>query len=102
MDTNANDVITSNKIVEPKKIYYSYCKVQKVLYGFMETDVMCVRVVGLNSYKNLRSAYGSYYSCAKKSKLPIRVSTRKVSCSCLELIRKLKSNSSICRIIDWW
>lgn len=77
MDTNANDVITSNKIVEPKKIYYSYCKVQKVLYGFMETDVMCVRVVGLNSYKNLRSAYGSYYSCAKKSKLPIRVSTRK-------------------------
>lgn len=72
-----SDIKTTNEIVEPKKIHYAYCKLQRVLYGFIEMDVMCVRVVGLNNYKNIRSAYSSYYSSIKKLKIPVRVSVRK-------------------------
>lgn len=71
------NVPTTNSIVEPKKIHYKYCKIQRVLYGFIDMDVLVVRVTGLCDYKNIRSAYGSYYSSIKKLKLPIRVSTRK-------------------------
>lgn len=75
---NTNDVVTSRSFVAPVKLHYNPCKIQRVLYGFIDMDVLCARIVlAPGEYSNIRSAYGSYYSCIRRLKVSVRVSIRK-------------------------
>lgn len=74
-----NNMPSTNMIPEPdymKHMSFKYGKLQGVIYGFIETDYLAARIVGLSGYKNILSAYSSYYSSIKRLHVPVRVSKK--------------------------